>query len=394
MKALMISTDQKILESGSEAQKRMRDYGMIFEELYIIVFSTRKSQIPNPKSQINSKIQIANNVFVYPTNSRFELFYLWQAYQIGQKIIHNSKFQIHNSAITCQDPFETGFVGWLMKKRFDLPLQLQVHTDVFSPYFKNESLLNRLRVLLAKFLLPRADGIRVVSQRIKDSLESNVKGPWPDRQMSNVLILPIFVDVKKIQSAKVKIDLHQKYPEYDFIILMASRLTKEKNISMAIKAFGSAKRQAPSAENPLLLIVGDGPKKQNLMLQASSFKLQENVKFEPWTNDLGSYYKTADLCLLTSNYEGYGRTVVEAMAAGLPVVMTEVGLAGELLIDDLDGKVVPVGDEKALAAAILELKENPAKREEYKLNSLKLLEKWPSKQEYLDKYRNLLMVLK
>ena len=175
---------------------------------------------------------------------------------------------------------------------------------------------------------------------------------------------------------------------------MASRLTKEKNISMAIKAFGSAKRQAPSAENPLLLIVGDGPKKQNLMLQASSFKLQENVKFEPWTNDLGSYYKTADLCLLTSNYEGYGRTVVEAMAAGLPVVMTEVGLAGELLIDDLDGKVVPVGDEKALAAAILELKENPAKREEYKLNSLKLLEKWPSKQEYLDKYRNLLMVLK
>ena len=44
------------------------------------------------------------------------------------------------------------------------------------------------------------------------------------------VVLPIFVDVKKIQSAKVKIDLHQKYPEYDFIILVASRLTKEKNV--------------------------------------------------------------------------------------------------------------------------------------------------------------------
>ncbi|OGY64289.1 MAG: hypothetical protein A3I89_01200 [Candidatus Harrisonbacteria bacterium RIFCSPLOWO2_02_FULL_41_11] len=85
--------------------------------------------------------------------------------------------------------------------------------------------------------------------------------------------------------------------------------------------------------------------------------------------------------------------VVEAMAAGLPVIMTDVGLAGELLIDDLDGRVVPVGSEKALAAAIMELKENSVKREEFKQNNLKLLEKWPTKQEYLDKYRNSLITI-
>ena len=61
---------------------------------------------------------------------------------------------------------------------------------------------------------------------------------------------------------------------------------------------------------------------------------------EPWTDDPFSYYKTADLFLLTSNYEGYGMAVVEAMAAGCPVIMTDVGLAGEVLIDKKDGLVV------------------------------------------------------
>ncbi len=82
---------------------------------------------------------------------------------------------------------------------------------------------------------------------------------------------------------------------------------------------------------------------------------------------------------------------MEAMAAGLPVVMTDVGLAGELLIDDLDGRVVPVGDVKSLATAISDLKENPVKRDEFKQNCLKLLEKWPTKQEYLEKYKNSLL---
>ena len=142
--------------------------------------------------------------------------------------------------------------------------------------------------------------------------------------------------------------------------------------------------------NPLLLIVGDGPERQKLESRIQNLELSTNIKIENWTDDLVSYYKTADLFLLTSNYEGYGRTVVEAMAAGLPVIMTDVGIAGELLIDDLDGKVVPVGDIKAFAAAILELEENSVKREEFKLNSLKLLEKWPTKQEYLEKYKRLL----
>ena len=366
LKILSIGSERNLFVKNSDVQKRMQEYGKLFDELRIIVFANKHLGYEN--------INISNNIFIYPTNHKYKFSYLWHIYKIARTLDWHKL-----SAITAQDPFESGLAGWFLKLKYKLPLQIQIHTDIFSPYFWQESWINKIRVLLAKFLLPKADGIRVVSQRIKDSLNSKFQ-----TLNSKITVLPIFIDVKKIQSAKIKTDLHKKYPEYDFIILMASRLTKEKNIGMAIKAMADISKKYPNA---LLLIVGEGPEYENI-------QLQNNVIVEPWTQDLISYYKTADLFLLASDYEGYGRTIIEAMAGGLPVIMTDVGLAGELLIDDLDGRVVPVGDAKALTEAILELIKNPAKREEFQKNSLKLLENWPTRKEYLERYRNLLIVLK
>ncbi len=369
----MLSTDQNILKSGTEAQKRMLDYGGIFDELHIIIYTMRQGL--RDKGQMT----IADNVFVYPTNSLFKPVFFWHAYKIAKKIIIDSRFQISDSVITAQDPFETGLVGWLLKRRFQLPLQIQIHADIFSPYFWEESLKNKLRVLLAKFLLPKADGIRVVSERIKNSLVTNRQS-----LVAKITVLPIFVDVRKIQNKKPKIDLRQKYPDYKFIFLMASRLTREKNIGLAIEAAQEVVKKYPKT---LFLIVGEGPEQKNLQLLITNYQLRNNVIIEPWTEDLISYYKIADLFLLTSNYEGYGRTVVEAMAAGLPVIMTDVGLAGELLIDELDGGVVPVNDKEALIKTIGELLENQEKREGLIQEAQKIIESLMPKNEYLRLYK-------
>lgn len=339
MKILMISRDAGIVQEGSGVQKRMAEYGALADELHIVVFAVR-----DPKAS-SFKLQVSRNVWIYPTNSRNKWFYIHDSYVVAKHILSTRHSPLATRwLVTVQDPFETGIVGWLVARKYRVPLQLQIHTDLFSPHFASESVLNKVRVRIAKFLIPRAASIRVVSERIKNSIVSSFK-----LQASSVVVLPIFVDVQKIKDAPIKTDLHKKYPQFDFIMLMASRLTKEKNIPIALSAIAEVIKKYPKAG---LVIVGDGPKKESLKLQVSSFKLQESVVFEPWTDDLASYYKTADIFVLTSNYEGYGRTIIEAEAAGCPVIMTDVGIAGEVIKHGENGLIVPVGDAQALTDAM------------------------------------------
>ncbi|MBU6142077.1 glycosyltransferase [Patescibacteria group bacterium] len=365
----MFSTDASVLRPGSETHKRMKEYGELFDKLRIVVYAPGASTAP---------VTVSDRVTAYPVGVQKRWRYFSEAYRTGSMLIKEKAVTV----ITCQDPFETGMVGWMLRSRFHIPLQLQVHTDIFSPFFAAESFKNRVRVMLARFLLRRADGIRVVSERIKRSLLT-----FDVRLSTKVAVLPIFVDVKKIQQAKIKVDLHQKYPEYGKIVLMASRLTKEKHIGLAIEAVKILNRSLDGESNMLLVIVGDGPEKEPLGSMVAAAGLGKHVVFEPWTLDMASYYRTADSFVLTSDYEGYGRTVIEAMAAGLPVIMTDVGIAGELFVDGLDGIVTPVGDAGAVAEALWVMLGDAGLREGFITQSLKITESLGGKKEYLQAYR-------
>ncbi|MDP6388060.1 MAG: glycosyltransferase [Candidatus Pacebacteria bacterium] len=300
----MLSIDKKIFDDESDIKNRMLEYGKLFDELHIIVYTHRGF----------NNLKIAPNIFIYPTNSIGKLFYICDATKLGKQIIHNSKFQIHNSIITCQDPFETGFVGWTIARKFKIKLQLQVHTDFLSPYFVKNSILNILRTTIAKFLLPKADCVRVVSKRIAESLKNIV-------QDSKIQLLPIFIDIEKIRNVSITVDLRKKYPQFENIILMISRLEKEKNIPLAISAMKDVVKKYPKTG---LVIVGDGSKRKTL-------KSQDSIIFDGWQNKktIYSYYKTADLLLVTSDYEGYGMAIIEALASGLYVLSTDAGIAFE-----------------------------------------------------------------
>ena len=363
MKVLNIGLGKNLFGEEPEARRRQIEYGNLCEELHVLTLYSGQDT------------QISRNVWIYGTIKGMRIIRLCHAFRKAREIIKRNGINF----ITTQDPFFTGFIGWIIKRKFKIPLQVQIHTDFLSPYFWKESFLNKIRVLIAKFLIPKADCIRVVSERIKKSLLRVTHSPL------RITILPIFVDIKKIQAAPRKTDLHKKYPQFEFIILMASRLTKEKNIGLAIKAMAEIIKKHPKTG---LVIAGDGPEKENLKFKIKNLNLSGNVILEPWTDDLASYYKTADLFLLTSNYEGYGMAVVEAMAAGCPVITTDVGLAGEILINKKDGLVVSVGDKNKLTDAILALVENPGLRAELVRNAVKTLSFWLSREEYLNAYRD------
>lgn len=393
MKVLMISTDRNIFKENSASRKRMVEYGKLVRELYIIIFSLKKNNFENSK--------ISENVFVYPTKSFSRFCYIFNAYKISKKILTgNSK----DLLITCQDPFETGIAGFLIKRKFKAPLQIQIHTDFLSSYFVSESILNKLRLVIAKFLIPKVDGIRVVSERIKNSLINlllHKKFLNKVRDANNCLcggkfkisddkifVLPIFVDAEKIKNTKVAADLRKKYPQFDFIILTASRLTHEKNISLILKAM---KMIIKKHSNVGLVIAGVGPLKEKLEKEAENLNIEKNIIFEGNVEfeTLISYYKTAGIFAITSNYEGYSMSAVEAVVCGLPVVMTDVGVAGEVLKDKENALIVPVGNAEFFENAIISLIENSALYGKIKENAKKVSELLLSKEEYFKKYYEL-----
>ncbi len=338
-------------------RSRTLEYGRLVDELHIIIFTKRSHGL---KQEI-----FPPNIFLYPTDAHTRWGYMphaiWRAHTL-------KKCGIHIDVVTAQDPFESGIIAFFVARIFGAKLHLQIHTDFMSPYFARESFLNRVRVHIAKFLLPHADAIRVVSERIKRSIDKIV------RTGTSVAVLPIFVDTPTPNTTH---DLKKNYPQFEKHILMASRLSPEKNISLAINSMKEILEKYPKAG---LIVVGSGVEEERLKKLVEEFGLAKNVVFEGWQNDLTSYYKTADLFLLTSNYEGYGMAVVEALSAGCPVVMTDVGCAGDVVQDGKNGLVVPVDDGKALVGAVCKVLSGKA-------HSIVENPKLPTKEEYLSSYR-------
>lgn len=330
MNVLMVSLDRKAFREGDPARTRLAGYGEVFGELHIIVYAKRSLGLTDTK--------IADNVWLYPTNSASKFFYIWDAVRIGMRIGKERSLSI----VSGQDVADTGFSAWCIARALTLPLQLQDHADVFDPWYLRESVGNRFRSWLARFLLPKASCIRVVLESGRQRIAAHLPELAP-----RITVLPVYVPVERFQNQEPTFDLHARYPQFSRIAVMASRLVPQKDIAFALKAFARA-----DVQDLGLIIVGEGPLREELQALARSLDIQDRVLFVPWEQDLVSYYKTADVFLLTSRYESYCRTLVEATAAGLPFISTDVGVARTLVAAGAAGIVLAHDDVEGFVSAL------------------------------------------
>jgi len=363
LRVLTIGSDRKIFEKGSFVRKRAIEYSTLAEEYYAILF-TRKDHGVTVE-------QISDNAWVIPTNSKNRWHYVFDAIKIGKKM---SGIDV----VSTQDPFESGWVGLKLSKFFSCTLQVQIHTDFLSPHFSS-NFLNVVRVFIAGRVLPRADIIRVVSARIKKSLKKY-------KIKAKVIILPIFVDINQIRSENPEFDLHKKFKRFSKIVLMVSRLEKEKDVGMAVDVFNIVSKKN---NDTALVIVGDGGERARLEEKVKNFGLTEKVFFEGWKEDVLSYYKTSDVFLSTSLYEGYGLSLIEALASGLPVVTTDVGVAGDYVLSNINSLVCPPGDAECLAVSLDKILSNDSLRLKLAEGATTISDKFfpKGKYDYLEKYR-------
>ena len=365
MKVLIIGSDINLFKPGSDVARRAIKYGRLAEK-YIIISFTKKGV---------GKLELSDRAVVYPTNSFSKLFYVFDAFRLAKKIVLKEGIEV----VSVQDPFESALVGWRLKKKFRIGLNIQVHGDFFgSDYWRKAGLKNAFRLKLAKRLLPRADSVRAVSQRIASSLgELGI----PNEAITTA---PIYVDWQAWQKQEGPTVLPESLAGQRFI-LSVGRLVPVKNLDLLIKAFAQLKR---GHEDLKLVIIGDGPEKNRLEAISEGLGLKEKVIFTGWQTELSGYYRAACLTAITSESEGYNRTAIEAMACGCPLVMSDVGLAGEILINGENGLVFQAGDQNGLVISMARILAEPGLRERLVKNGLLAIQELPGEEEIMKRIKN------
>ncbi len=235
--------------------------------------------------------------------------------------------------VTVQDPFLRGLVGLNIAWRMGAKLNVQVHTDLSS-----QSVLRRM---IAAFVLRRADSVRVVSKTIESYVtHMGVKVP--------IHVLPIYIDIERFQKVT-----HRPHTTFAKHILWVGRFEEEKNPAGAIKVLRAVRNAGIDAG---LTLLGSGTLESHLRKESTGLP----IEFPGWQDPL-SHLETADVVISTSNHESYGASIIEALAAGVPVVAPDVGIAreaGALIVPreemaDAVTKILTSGTRSALTLSLL-----------------------------------------
>ncbi|QDU49709.1 glycosyltransferase [Gimesia panareensis] len=172
-----------------------------------------------------------------------------------------------------------------------------------------------------------------------------------------VTVVPNGVEFQRFAGAKPADLSCWKIPEGAKVILSVGRLDPQKAPGDLLAAFLQFAAQAPEFH---LLFVGDGPLKAELEQRASQSEFADRIHFAGWQPQIPELMRAADCLVLSSLWEGMPNVVLEAMAAGLPVISTKVDGIFELIQPGEQGTLVEIGSVDQLRRALVDLRTSPA----------------------------------
>ncbi|MCA9316298.1 MAG: glycosyltransferase [Planctomycetes bacterium] len=193
---------------------------------------------------------------------------------------------------------------------------------------------------------PGVDHVIAVSERIREVLLAD--GLRPER----VSVAHSGVDLARIDGAPhTEADLRASLglaPDAKVIGTIGA-LVGHKDHATLVDGFARLAAQRPDTH---LVIVGEGKRRPQLEAQIAAANLGARIHLVGWRSDAPSWLRLFDVFAFTSREEGLGTSVIDAMAARLPVVATRAGGIPELLDDGVEGRLVPPADPEALAQAL------------------------------------------
>jgi len=275
-------------------------------------------------------------------------------------------------------PFYNGIGARIISILTKIPYVLEIHHIPGYPKAGNikEKIYRRLMSLFIRFDAKKAKAVRVVNQ--KETSNFLVKAGVPPEKI--IYIPSAYVDLSVFKPMGLS-------KEYDLIFV--GRLEKNKGINLLLEAASKLKIKILNFK---IIIVGSGPLENDLKFKIKNLKLQDNVLLYGWAKDsheIAELMNRSKILVMPSYNEGGPRVVVEALACGVPVLATPVGL-----VPDLEVAVINIDwDREDIVKKVKLILDNEAEYTKLKQGGLEIAKQFEKKEtikNYADKLKEIL----
>ena len=267
---------------------------------------------------------------------------------------------------------KSGAIGRLAASACAVPIIAHTfHGHVFHSYFGKAK--TQAFIQIERYLAKKSTGIIAISDLQKEELAHRYR-ICPEEKIN---VIPLGLDLDKFQHnrASKRAEFRRKYliEEDEIAIGIIGRIVPVKNHTLFVSAVAQLKKA--SNQKLRFIIIGDGDMRQQTELELASAQIdyayfpelpiQAQAICTSWQTEMDEVLAGLDIVALTSHNEGTPVSLIEAQAAGKPVVSTRVGGVADVVLDGQTGIIVPPNQAKEFAEALLALTENEAKRIEF-----------------------------
>jgi len=285
--------------------------------------------------------EVHGNVYIHPGkfSKLRQIFYLAKK---GKEVWDEHKHDI--VLIHEYPPFYNSLGARLLSKKIKAKFVVEIHHIIGYP--RAAGLKEKFHFWLSKIFIPRDckrfDAVRIVN---KKQVPEFLRGLGvSEAKLHYASSMYIDLDIFKPMDVEKKYDL-----------VFAGRLAKNKNVEMLVEAVKILKERGKDVK---CVIVGDGPEKEKIQLSIINYQLSDNIEFAGWLpgiEDVAKIYNQSRIFVMPSLNEGGPRVCLEAMACGVPVVTTRVGIMLDIIDEGKNGFFCDWSPED-MAEKILEIR--------------------------------------
>ncbi|MBU2214161.1 glycosyltransferase family 4 protein [Patescibacteria group bacterium] len=357
MKLLMISGDRSILQRKQGAfWYTLQELRKHFDRIDVICPRIPKaSRNGDAMTHGGESALVGGSVYFHPCPWSLCFQSRW-IIRKGRELV--STFGHDVATVHEYPPFYNGMGAARLAAKIRIPYALEIHHIVGMP--RASSLMEWIGWLLSRLYLSRdarsANAVRVVNEKVGRQL---MKWGVPEKKIS---VVPSFYLDKKLLTSIER-------PPIIYDVAFCGRIVTNKGLRKLIEV-------VHSLHGVRLVIIGDGPLRTKCEDLVRSLGMQNRVAFLGWMPDLEAVLgavASASIFVMCSRSEGGPRSVLEAMAIGMPVVATPVGVVPEIIKDGVNG-VITTGEPEDLAKKIRMLLSDSAMRERMAKEAPKILD--------------------